>query len=149
MSKIGRKLTLLLPTFKGDSDDIKHLFFILTNPCVDVESQKQDMLLLVNCTSVEGKARIDETCLLKQGDHPFIKKDSFILYSEARIEPLLFIENGIKIGRFTKKEIVDDELYIKILKGLFTTKKIHQRYIRFAKRAIQQKACLDVFNLSE
>ena len=141
---INRKVTILLPTFIRESDELKHLFFVLTEPCIDYETNQEQMLLLVNCSSVEGARRIDHTVILEAGAHPFIKHQSYINYSEARIENLEYLENGIKQGRFIKKEIADDGLYFRILKGLMQTKRIERRYIRFIKSAIAQNACLDV-----
>lgn len=141
-----RKMTVLLPTFIRSSDELKHLFFILTDPCTDYETNQEQMLLLVNCSTAEGARRIDNTVILDLGDHPFIKHKSYINYDEARIESLDYLENGIKQKRFIKKEIADDELYYRILKGVTLSKKISRRYIRFLKSAIAQNACADIFN---
>lgn len=144
---IGRKITILLPTFRGGSDELKHLFFILTDPCLNKETGANNCVLLVNCSTIKDGFQFDDTCILETGEHEFIKKRSFIYYKEARIEQLSTLKNGIKQGRFIKKEIINDELYIKILKGLLKTQAMPRMYLRFLKGAIQQNACLNVFNL--
>ena len=139
-----RKVTLLLPTFTGDNDDLKHLFFLLTDPCFDGELNQENAILLVNCSSVKPDKPHDNACYIEQGEHEFIKHRSYIVYKQARIETLEQIERGISTGRFIKKEIINDELYKRILKGAFTSLHIERRYIRFIKSAIAQNACLDV-----
>ena len=141
-----RKITLLLPTFTGDNDDLKHLFFLLTDPCFDGELNQENAILLVNCSSVKPDKPHDNACYIEQGEHEFIKHRSYIVYKQARIETLEKIERGISTGRFIKKEIINDELYKRILKGAFTSSHIERRYIRFIKSAITQNACLDVTN---
>ena len=142
---ISRKITILLPTFKGNSDNLKHLFFVLTDPCFDYEQQCTDMLLLVNCSSINPDKLYDDTCVLSAGSHPFIVRDSYIYYEEMRISRLLDIEQGINEKRFIKKEIISDELYFQILKGAFKSRKTGRKYIRFIQNAIIQKACPDIF----
>lgn len=146
---VGRKITVLLPTFKGSSDELKHLFFILTDPCTDYECDRNEMLLLVNCSSIVPNKPYDDTCILHIGDHPFIVKDSYIYYKEMRIESLLNIQRGIEEKRFIKKEIINDELYQRILTGAFQSRKSERKYLRFLKGAISQGACLDIFNIND
>ncbi|MDY6216342.1 terminase [Actinobacillus porcinus] len=143
---LKRKLTVLLPTFRGASDELKHLFFILTDPCEDRETKRADMLLLVNCSTVYDEKIFDDTCILEVGEHAFIKHKSYIYYKETRIENLLDLEKGIEQKRFIKKEIINDELYQRILTGAFKSKQIERRYLRFLKNAMAQNACLDIFN---
>lgn len=142
---IGRKITVLLPTFRGNSDELKHLFFILTDPCEDKETKRPEMLLLVNCSTVYPEKPFDNACVLDVGEHPFIKHKSYIYYKETRIESLIDIEQGIEQNRFIRREIINDALYERILKGAFSSKQIERRYLRFIKQAIKQNACLDIF----
>lgn len=146
VDKIERKITLLLPTFKGSSDELKHLFFILTDPCIDYEYNRSDMLLLVNCSSINPDRPYDETCVLSVGEHPFIIRESYIYYKEMRIESLFSIEKGISEKRFIKKEIINNELYQRILEGAFKSRMTERKYLRFLKGAISQGACLDIFS---
>lgn len=141
---VGRKITILLPTFQGSSDELKHLFFILTDPCIDYEANRSEMLLLVNCSSIHEGKRYDDTCVLEIGEHPFIKKPSYIYYKQARIEHLKTIEEGIEQKRFIKKEIINDELYRRMVAGLFKSRDVERKYLRFLKGAIEQGACLDI-----
>ena len=133
-----RKITLLLPTFTGDNDDLKHLFFLLTDPCFDGELNQENAILLVNCSSVKPDKPHDNACYIEQGEHEFIKHRSYIVYKQARIETLEKIERGISTGRFIKKEIINGELYKRILKGAFTSLHIERGYTRFIKSAIAQ-----------
>lgn len=146
---VGRKITILLPTFQGSSDELKHLFFMLTDPCIDYETNRRAMLLLVNCSSINPEKSYDKTCILDVGDHPFITRQSYIYYKEARIESLDNIEEGIKQNRFIKKEIINDDLYRRILEGAFKSRYIERKYLRFLKKAIEQNACLDIFKRDE
>lgn len=56
----------------------QHLFVVLTDPA------KHDGVLLVNATSCHPGVPDDPSCYLHVGDHPFIRHQSYVLYSKAR-----------------------------------------------------------------
>ena len=72
----------------------------------------------------------DGTCKLGKGDHPFLYKDSYVLYRKARVETAETIAKGVESGLFECKEDISDEWVAKIMKGLcdsiHTPKKVKQ-----------------------
>jgi hypothetical protein len=69
-----KKGTLLIPT--GGKN---HLFAIITEKCPQGEH------LIVNVTSVNAGISHDTTCILDIGDHPFIRRQSYVEYRRADI----------------------------------------------------------------
>lgn len=59
-------------------NDQEHLFVVLTDPA------KHAGILLVNATSCYPGVPDDPSCYLYVGDHPFIRHQSYVLYSKAR-----------------------------------------------------------------
>src|SRR3989304_525042 len=107
------------------ADATPHLWVILTNPNVD------GLIAIVNITSLNTQP--DTTTILQVGDHPFIRHASVVLYSDARIAPLLPIEQGIKMnsGLFRQLDPCSDELLKKICNGIFVSDFTPNKVIEF------------------
>ncbi|MBJ7312090.1 hypothetical protein ACFOLJ_04070 [Rugamonas sp. CCM 8940] len=60
------------------SEEQFHFFVVLTDPA------KHDSILLVNATTIYPNVPYDPACILEVGDHSFIRRRSYILYSKAR-----------------------------------------------------------------
>ncbi|MEG9498722.1 terminase [Mannheimia indoligenes] len=145
MPEIKRQVTILRPTNYGkEENSYKHLYILLTDPCFDGETGKEDMILSVSCSSIKDGKALDETCILKAGIHEFITRDSFIFYRHLRIDTLSDIKANIAKGYFIQKALINDEIYHDILKGVLSSKSVAPRYKRFLKNAIRQNACLDI-----
>jgi hypothetical protein len=81
-------MCLHLPT---DDNPTKHLWIVLTNPRkVSYPEPKGEMevVALVNLTSNPT----DKTTTLSVGDHPFIRKTTYVNYAFARILPVKTLE---------------------------------------------------------
>jgi hypothetical protein len=87
--------TLLIPSGTATDPGRHHLFFLVTNRCPN------GLHLAVSLSSIETGRVHDSTCLLTIGDHPFVTRDSFIVYRMAR----LLHHEGIK-------KCVDSKVYI-------------------------------------
>lgn len=97
-------------TFLIQSDKGYHLNFILTSP---IRKEQSEEVLVVGITSTE----IDEKFTLNRGDHPFIKRKSYINYPQAQIIPVKTIEQGWK-EEFIPKETAHSDIVKHICKGL-------------------------------
>lgn len=75
---IARRDAFLIPTGPDLSEDQFHFFVVLTDPA------KHDSVLLVNATTLHPNVPYDPACILEVGDHAFIRRRSYILYSKAR-----------------------------------------------------------------
>ncbi|MBF0311549.1 MAG: hypothetical protein HQL56_18715 [Magnetococcales bacterium] len=76
-------------------------------------------MLLVSVSSV-GKAGSwhDTTCILNQGDHPFVKHQSFVFYTRSRNENANKVVKGVKGGSFVPQDPLDQEVYERICGGM-------------------------------
>ncbi|QHB17200.1 terminase [Mannheimia pernigra] len=145
MPEIKRQVTILRPTNYGkEENNYKHLYILLTDPCFDGETSREDMILSVSCSSIKDGKALDETCILKASIHEFITRDSFIFYRHLRIDTLSDIKANIAKGYFIQKALINDEIYQDILKGVLSSKSVVPRYKRFLKNAIHQNSCLDI-----
>lgn len=141
---IRSRAFILMYTRSQNKDDDRHLFIVLTNPCEDKITQRQELVLLVNFTTVRDGVDYDDACIVEAGSHPFIKRKSYIFYKEARIEQALFIKNAIEAGDFIVKSKVSSDLYSKIVEGLYKSRYVARKYRRFFKQAYHQGACSDL-----
>ena len=128
-----RRMTLWIPG-TGPSHDPErgHLFIILTDPC------PAGMNLLVPVCSAGPKS--DTTCLLGAGDHPFLKKKSFVAYhllNTYAATPLVEQEQK-KIIRC--KGLLDEKIFALVCSGVQTSRSsppIYKRY--FAEQTSPKK----------
>lgn len=120
----NRKASILVPSGPAHDPDRKHLFIVLSDPVTD-----EKVVLLVSISSVKPNRWNDESCLLYPGDHPFIKKDSFVDYASARIEPGDKLLRGVKAGKLIPKDPITDEVFERICAGVMASRRT-PRYIR-------------------
>jgi len=102
-------MTILLPTSDGNRP---HLWVVITPPTVDEA-------VIVNITT--KRERSDLTVVLNVGDHPFIKHPSVVYYSDARITPVVALENAIKSNYFRTHQGFAVSVLSKIQKGIFVS----------------------------
>ena len=109
----------LIPS--GPHEDGKHLFVIISNKC------PADCHLLMSITSVEPGEYYDPACLLRAGDHPFIKHLSFVMYSKAVIIPHDDIVKQVRDFGFLIKEDATNEFVEKIRAGIAASKRVAKK----------------------
>ena len=74
-------------------------------------------MLVPVSTYTKGRKGHDDTCLLEQGDHPFIKHRSYIKYRSARQEPADKLKQGVAKKLYVAQEMIGDEVFQRILEG--------------------------------
>ena len=74
--KLGDTFLITKPGKTLDS----HLWVVLSDP-----AQNADKILIVNVTTHKGM-NVDESCILEIGDHPWIKKKSYVHYLESEVK---------------------------------------------------------------
>ncbi len=122
----NRKATLLVPSGPLHDPDRKHLFIVLSDPVTD-----EQVVLLVSISSVKPNRWNDEACLLYRGDHPFIKKESFVDYSSARIEPATKLTKAIDQGVFIPREPISEVVFERICAGVMASRRTPKDIKRF------------------
>ena len=108
----------------GDGVD-EHLLIVISDP-----DKNPNQLVLVTLTTWERDK--DDSCILKQGDHPFVKHDTSVKYdgynkilpSAATIE-LLLSQDKLK-----RREPLRPEILEKILDGANDTRFLTNRQLR-------------------
>lgn len=107
----SKKQTLhILGTGPQTDPDRGHLHIILTNKCPD-----ENHLLVSISTRHHG---CDDTCLLRIGDHDFIKKDSYVAYRHTKIWSANKISQKITNGDITFRGLIDEKIFALISLGI-------------------------------
>lgn len=111
----ARRATLLVPSGPVHDGERKHLFVLLTDP-FDVEGIVS--VLMVSLSSRYPGLPYDPACLLYPGDHPFVTRESYVVYAKARIEPSEKLQRGVERGTLIPKETMDTGIFARICQGL-------------------------------
>lgn len=125
-----KRATLLVPSGPANDPTRKHLFILLTDPTDDGSGVKA--VLMVSLSSVRSGVPHDPTCILYPGDHPFVKRESFVLYARARIEEAEKLLRGVKEGKLVAHDPMNSDVFARICKGVeesrFTSAKVLKFY---------------------
>lgn len=105
--------TLLIASPSKDDKDRKHLFIILTNP-----KGEGQYVLMVSISTLRSDRYCDPTCILSAGEHDFIKHDSFVAYSLAKIIESEKLMEGVKKGVIKYKGLIEAGVFERICIGL-------------------------------
>ena len=129
-----RRATLLIPTGAAHDPDRKHLFIVLTDPAQVLDFDEKHSLL-VGVYSITPESRHDPACELYAGDHAFIRHKSYVHYARARIEPSQAILNGVKKGVFVQKDMLVEDIFARVCKGLVESRFTPPIIVSFYKAA--------------
>jgi prepilin-type processing-associated H-X9-DG protein len=121
MDELFRRLTLYASTPLPNEPDKKHYYVLLTDP-VKSQSMGSNLVAWVSWESYLDDPTADKSCILDVGDHSSIRHKSRVNYSFADVVPVQSIESGIRKGTIVRlDELVSEEVYIKILRGLYAS----------------------------
>jgi len=118
--------TFLIRT--GPNLDDYHLFVIVSDPNLTSD----ETVLCVNFTSTPK----DKSCIIKAGEHPFVKHDTYIDYQTGRELTIGYIEKRLKDGTddfklYTNSAPVTASLLERIIQGGKQTKKIPLKFKKY------------------
>lgn len=88
-----------------------HLFVVATR------ENKDGFRLLVPVSTVREGRHHDPACVLKAGDHPFIRHDSYAVYSKADQKRSDHIQNCVDKGIFISQPPVSDDVLDRVCDG--------------------------------
>ena len=131
-----KKATLLVPSGPCSDPDRKHLFVIMTAPTLHGSEKNSLMLSFSSC---KPGMYCDPACLIGAGEHPFVRKPSFVVYSKARIEGVDGLVRGVKAGTLIPHEQVAVSLFERICDGLTTSRHTARRILEFYNLALAQE----------
>lgn len=100
-----RKGTLLAPS--GPKD---HLFIICNDTC------KLEANLIVNTSSFFSGC--DDTCLLHDGDHDFVKHNSYVFYAKALVIKAVSLKSGFDRGILKPQTPLQDTVFERVIDGI-------------------------------
>lgn len=111
--------TFLSPTPEYNT---KHLFIIISI----IDNNKKAL-----CVNVTTKKDRDMSCILKAGDHEFIKHDSVVNYGDAIIPEIDKLIEAINKGLIEPNKPIDDNLLNRILKGALNSNAFPKGYLKY------------------
>lgn len=127
-----RRASLLIPSGPVQDPQRKHLFIVLTDPFDDT-GNGISRVLLVNLSTVRDGC--DRACILRPGDHSFVKHDSFVAYWSARIEEAGKIASAVHKNLFQAHHPVSERVMLKICQGLESSKHTAPKILKFYRLA--------------
>lgn len=112
-----RRATLTIPSGPAEDPDRDHLHILLTDPVGE-----DRLVLLVSVSSVKAGLYHDPTCYLYPGDHEYVIRQSWVVYSRAQTQPANKLERGAREGVFRGKEAMSDPIMARICQGLLDSR---------------------------
>jgi hypothetical protein len=89
------------------------------------------LLVVVHVTSVGKNINEDHSCVFKPGEHPFIKKQSYVRYSQMCFAQEKYIESRILLGQISKKEPLSGDLLSRVRSGALKSKAIPLKFKKY------------------
>jgi hypothetical protein len=99
-----------------------HLWVVISDPSID-----PNQVLIVSLTTY--KPYKDGACILKTGDHPFIRHDTCIAYDLARVVSLSQLETLLKSGMLIPDDPVSHQVLERIRAAIWDSKRIAQEHV--------------------
>lgn len=124
-----KRATLLVPSGPANDPSRKHLFILLTDPADDGRGKL--CILMVSLSSIKPDLPHDPSCILYPGDHPFVKRESFVVYRSARIEAADKVLRGVKDGQLVAQQPMNSAIFARICKGLEESRQTPAKILNF------------------
>src|SRR6056297_2640774 len=103
---------------RNDDSGKKHLKIVISDP------DAEDVVLVVSVSSIPQRYRHDDSCELFVGDHPWIKRPSFIACNNyTKLERTKILSENFN-GDIILKEDISEELHLRIQEGAKRTKSL-------------------------
>ncbi|WP_077044215.1 hypothetical protein [Pseudomonas sp. KK4] len=125
---VFQKGTLLIPT--GGSD---HLHVVMNDP-IHCPVHGHVVVLLVNISTVYPDKFHDTSCILTPGGHPFINRDSWVVYREAVISRVDRVENGVNQNVIRTHQPFQQNVFDQVRYGFDVSPHVATKITRFLKQ---------------
>lgn len=93
---------------------------------------------MVSLSTVRHGVPYDPSCILYAGDHPFVKRDSYVVYQKARLEEADKVLRGVKNGQLVPQDPMDSAVFARICKGLEDSRLTSSKLLAFYLKATGQ-----------
>ena len=110
---VVKRATLLIPSGPPSDPNRKHLFICLTDPAGVAKET-----LMVSVSTLRDGFPVDETCRLFEGDHSFIKRNSYVDYRSARIIAAEKLVKGVNQGQLIAMDALESSVFARVCYGL-------------------------------
>lgn len=108
--------------FLGEPEQGKrHLKIILTEP------NRDKLVVVVSVATLRPKKRQDLSCVLKEGDHPFIRHDSIVDFEKAVAMPAPDILERQFSGDFAPMPDMPPAVFARVLAAAAASRKMRPR----------------------
>lgn len=117
-------------TFFMQSGFGEHLFVVLKDPTTypDEGYGQRLCLVSVNLTSVREGRNIDSACIIRQGEHPFIQHDSYILYEKMEFMDYQRTCEAVNSSVYRASTPVSPELLQRIIEGIQQSNVVKRKF---------------------
>ena len=101
-----------------------HLFAVAVGPEKFDGHGTKPHVIMVSVTSVKPDFPHDPACVIRAGEHPFIKRDSYVYYREPRIESVAHVQNMVDSASWMSQAPCSAELLERIRAGLLNSTRV-------------------------
>ena len=112
---------LLVPS---GPEEFRHLFAVAVGPQQFDGYGAKPHVIMVSVTSVKPEFPFDSACVIRAGEHPFIKHDSYVYYRDPRVEPVAHVQNMVDSAVWISQEPCSAELLQRIRAGLLASTRV-------------------------
>lgn len=120
-----QKGTLLIP-----SGGAYHLHIVINDP-VYCPFQNDNVVLLVNISSVYPGKYADSTCIISPGSHRFVRHNSWVVYRDAVIRRVEALETDLAQNQIRTHDPFAANEFLQIRKGFDLSPDVKIKITRF------------------
>jgi hypothetical protein len=93
---------------------------------------------MVSVTTIRPGVRHDPACILKPGEHDFIRDESCVAYAFCRVEPAEKLARGVESGAFQDRGLLAEPVFNRVLAGLKQSQSTKPFAIEFLEQYAKQ-----------
>lgn len=105
--------TFLMPA-PGISNKTPHLWIVVTEP-----TQEEPRVIIVSLTTLRKGA--EQTVVLRKGEHPFVKWDSSVCYTDCRLVDARDLDTRARAGQIIVRERCTADILKVIQEGILAS----------------------------
>src|SRR5687767_10744894 len=94
-------------------NNVPHLFSVMNDAC------ENHSCLLIMISSIKSNKAHDPTCILRPGDHDFIRHESFLVYRLAREVHKAHLAKMVDQRLYFEKNDFREDVFRRIAAGIF------------------------------
>ena len=112
---------------------VHHLHVVMNNP-VHCGELNEMSVLVVNFSTVQPGTFHDPACVLQAGCHPFITRESFVVYRGATVLKVPRLEDQIAAGHVRPNSPVSQDVYNQVRAGFDVSDLVAAKISRYLRR---------------